>query len=114
VRTLPLATLLAPVTDGRAVARAAERLDDAGELAESVAEDVAAAVHLDDSTAVGTIGSVADRILSLADDHDVDVIAVGTHDRSWLSRLVRPSVSAAVEDRSCRPVLVVRDQRPID
>ncbi|MET0663747.1 MAG: universal stress protein [Ilumatobacteraceae bacterium] len=49
-----------------------------------------------------------DAILHAADEFDVDVIAVGDHDRGWFSRLMSPSVRAAVTDRAHVPVLVIR------
>ena len=42
------------------------------------------------------------------DEFEVDVIAVGDHDRGWFSRLMSPSVTTAVTERAHVPVLVIR------
>ncbi len=51
--------------------------------------------------------SVADGILSAADRVGADMIVMGTHGRSGLSRLVLGSVAEAVLRRAVVPVLVV-------
>jgi nucleotide-binding universal stress UspA family protein len=72
------------------------------------AERVADQSGLPNAEAIGDVGDPADAILRAAHEHDVDVIVVGSHDRGWLSRLWRPSVSDAVVKHTERPVLVVR------
>ena len=52
-------------------------------------------------------GHPAREILELADSRDADLIVVGARERSLLERLLEPSVSAAVERRSHRDVLIV-------
>ena len=52
-------------------------------------------------------GNPADRICEAAEEHDADVIVVGGHDKSLLTRLFDPSVSSAVVRGTHRPVLVV-------
>lgn len=52
-------------------------------------------------------GDPAAAILSAAAEHDVDVIAIGSHSRNWFERLFTPSVSRQLVDRAQRPVLVV-------
>jgi len=46
-------------------------------------------------------------ICQAAEDHDVDVIVVGSHDKSAWRRLVDPSVATGVVRQTYRPVLVV-------
>jgi nucleotide-binding universal stress UspA family protein len=46
-------------------------------------------------------------LCKVADRHDVDVIVVGSHDKTGLRRLFDPSVADGVVHRSPRPVLVV-------
>jgi nucleotide-binding universal stress UspA family protein len=50
----------------------------------------------------------ADAILRCADDLSVDLIAMTSHGRTGLGRLVFGSVAGAVLHRSARPMLVVR------
>ncbi|GJM37966.1 MAG: hypothetical protein DHS20C19_13330 [Acidimicrobiales bacterium] len=73
------------------------------------ARDIAAQVAaVTDGTARIAAGDPATRIIEVAEEIDADLIVVGTGDRSWLSRLLNPSVSAGVlRDATC-PVLVVR------
>jgi nucleotide-binding universal stress UspA family protein len=78
-------------------------VDDAAYTAESVATE--AGVF---ATSIGDVGDPSEAILRAADSHDADVIVVGSHDRGWFSRLVRPSVSSDVVRHAHVPVLVVR------
>lgn len=54
----------------------------------------------------------AQAICEAAEEHDVDVIVVGSHDRGILKRLLNPSVSHAVLEGTYRPVLVVNERPP--
>lgn len=67
----------------------------------------------DDVIPLGEIGDPTQMILTAAERHGVDVVAIGTHDRGWWASLVRPSVSEHVLDTSTVPVLLVRE-RPND
>jgi nucleotide-binding universal stress UspA family protein len=53
-------------------------------------------------------GPAADAILRLADEVNADLIAMTTHGRTGLRRLVFGSVAGEVVHRSTRPLLVVR------
>jgi nucleotide-binding universal stress UspA family protein len=55
-------------------------------------------------------GDPASRICHAADDHDVDVIVVGAHQKGLWRRLVDPSVSTEVVHEATRPVLVVPER----
>lgn len=59
-------------------------------------------------------GNAVVEICSAADDHDVDVIVVGSHDKSALRQLFDPSVAAGVVRTTYRPVLVVSGAPPAD
>lgn len=61
-----------------------------------------------DATVVSAIGAPDEAILRAAELHEVDVIVAGTHDRSWWSKLLQPSVSAGVLADSTVPVLLVK------
>lgn len=56
---------------------------------------------------------VDDAILAAAERFDVDVIAVGSHGRSGVPRVLLGSVAEQVARRSPRPVLIIRN-RPRD
>jgi nucleotide-binding universal stress UspA family protein len=53
-------------------------------------------------------GDPASAIVHLADEEDVDLIVMGTHGRTGLSRLLMGSVSEAVVRRANCPVLTVK------
>jgi nucleotide-binding universal stress UspA family protein len=89
-------------------AGATEGVESPDAAAAVAAEQIADQSRLPNAAAIGDVGDPADAILRAADEHDVDVIVVGSHDRGWLSRLWRPSVSVAVVKHTERPVLVVR------
>ena len=64
-------------------------------------------------TVVATGNPVA-LICAAAEEHDVDVIVVGSHDKTALRRLFDPSVAAGVVRDTYRPVLVVSGAPPAD
>lgn len=53
------------------------------------------------------VGDVAETIVELAQQHDADLIVVGTRELNVLERLFGQSVSDAVAHRSHRDVLIV-------
>jgi nucleotide-binding universal stress UspA family protein len=53
------------------------------------------------------VGDPVECICAAAEEHDVDVVVVGAHDKGFLARLLEPSVSAGVVRGTSRPVLVV-------
>jgi nucleotide-binding universal stress UspA family protein len=57
------------------------------------------------------VGGPIERICAAAEDHDVDVIVVGAHDKGFLRRMIDPSVSEGVLAHTTRPVLVVHQPR---
>lgn len=80
---------------------------DGEELAEATAQEVAEQSGLPDAEAVGEQGDPATAVLRAAEEHAVDVIVVGTEDRGWFDRLIRPSVSKEIVKHAQVPVLVV-------
>ena len=55
-------------------------------------------------------GSVVATIIEVADDKQVDLIAIASHGRTGLARLFYGSVAAGVLQRVDRPLLVIRAQ----
>ena len=53
-------------------------------------------------------GEPASGIVDFAQSHDIDLIAMSTHGRSGLSRLISGSVAEQVIREAGRPVLVIR------
>jgi nucleotide-binding universal stress UspA family protein len=84
---------------GRAEDRAEDLLADARE----VTRDHGGAV-----TTETVYGKPAREIVDYADDHEVDVIILGSHGRSGVSRVLLGSVAQAVVQRASVPVTVVR------
>ncbi len=88
---------------GEAIARKStewrEKLED---IAKTELPGTAATIHVEWSH------HTAKAIIELANELDVDVIALGTHGRSGLSHLLAGSVAEEVIRDSGRPVLVVR------
>jgi nucleotide-binding universal stress UspA family protein len=90
-----------------------EQRGDANDEAAVAAQAAAATVRQAglDAEAIGEIGNPAFTIPAVAEEHDVDVIVVGTHDRSWWSRLFEPSVAEGVMHQTTIPVLTVHTDR---
>ena len=77
------------------------------DLAERQADEVKVAAHLPQADAVGEVGDPADAIIRAAHNGGADVVVVGSHDRSWFTRLFSRSVTNDVVRESPVPVLVV-------
>lgn len=72
----------------------------------------AARAGIEDADVLADVGDPVACICAAAEDHDVDVVVVGSHDRGVLSRLLDPSVAAGVVRGTYRPVLVVSGTAP--
>lgn len=81
---------------------------DAATRAEHVAAEVADEAHLPSAESIGDTGDPAHAIINAAHEHGVDVIVVGAHQRSWLSRLFSGSVTSDIVREADIPVLVVK------
>ena len=104
-------TSVAPLLVGAAAARGLSGLDPA-DPPETHREQLAHAAKVLREQGVSVEGELeggdaAGEIVELADAREADLIVVGTRERSLLERLLEPSVSAAVERRAHRDVLVV-------
>ena len=85
------------------------------QLAEPSEADVAATAAragIGDAEVLTDVGDPVACICAAAEDHDVDVVVVGSHDRGVLSRLLGPSVASGVVRGTYRPVLVVSGTPP--
>jgi nucleotide-binding universal stress UspA family protein len=71
-----------------------------------VAREVASEAALPNAQVVGEVGDPAMAIIAAARHHQADVIVIGSHDRSWFSKLLSPSVTGAVMRESDIPVLI--------
>jgi nucleotide-binding universal stress UspA family protein len=78
------------------------------DAAMQVALDVATEADLPNPQVVGEVGDPAAAILQAARHHQSDVIVVGSHERSWVSRLFVPSVTGSIVRDADVPVLIVR------
>lgn len=83
-----------------------DRLTEEGERAIEAVE--AAVGERDDVTTAVVKGEPSETILEYADDHDVDVITMGTHGRTGLNRYIAGSVTERVVRLADVPVLTVR------
>jgi nucleotide-binding universal stress UspA family protein len=82
------------------------------ESSESDLMALAEELGVDDAEPIVGSGDPVTAICSAADAHDVDVIVVGSHDKSALRRIFDPSVAAGVVRDTHRPVLVVSGVPP--
>ena len=93
-----------PTTDAEAAAADHAPIDSAIQ----VAQDIANEAHLPHPQVVGEVGDPATAILNAAHHHEADVIVIGSHERSWFSKLLVPSVAGAVMREADIPVLIAR------
>lgn len=89
---------------------APEGLDDDERALTAQADAEAAGVP--DPEVIVRSGDPVRQICAAAEEHAVDVIVVGSHDRTALRRLFDPSVAAAVVRDTYVPVLVVSGNPP--
>jgi len=64
-----------------------------------------------ETTPFASVGGVADRILSLAENENVSLIAMGSHGKGWLDEATVGSVASDVARMGQRPVLIVRSKK---
>jgi nucleotide-binding universal stress UspA family protein len=99
--------------DGRPRDPAPPPSEDTEQLANVVRHLAEHGVH---ARYVAAEGAPATTITSVAEEHDADLIVVGTRDAGLFERLHRPSVSRSVSHRTDRDVLIVHpdDRGPTD
>lgn len=76
-------------------------------LEDHAVADRAEAAGLEGATVLTDQGDPVERILAVAETHEVDVIVVGTHQKGWWGRLLDRSISDGVLHGTDRPVLIV-------
>lgn len=96
-------TLMHVVTKGETK----EDIDNSIENAKYRLEAIKNVDNLNIGTCIRT-GDPAEEICSVAEDEDVSVIAMPSHNRNWLDELLVGSVTLDVIKRTKRPVLVMR------
>jgi nucleotide-binding universal stress UspA family protein len=69
--------------------------------------DVMAEADLQPDETLMEVGAPVERICAAAEDFDVDVIVVGTHDKGFFRRMIDPLVSEGVLTHTTRPVIIV-------
>lgn len=95
------------LTQSFPVATLVDDIQSASVEAENVAGQAVARAAFSHVETVGEVGDPASGILATAEERDVSMIVLGTHNRGWLSRLFRPSVADAVLQQTQRAVLVM-------
>ena len=87
-------------------------LRDRSEL-EAEATALSASESLPPGTEIdATVGSPGPALVAMAENDDIDLIVIGSHERGFWDRLFHPSVGRYLVDHAPCPVLVVRgDQR---
>jgi nucleotide-binding universal stress UspA family protein len=102
-------TSVAPVMHG--AARSAGAIDPTDDPQRHVEELAHARAYLEESgvTAdyVPAVGDPVQTISMVADEHDADLIVMGTREPGLIDRVLRQSVSQSVSRRSHRDVLIV-------
>ncbi|WP_225336551.1 universal stress protein [Halomicrobium urmianum] len=84
--------------------------DRAESILTPIAERATAAGLAVSTEVVETADPVHSTVLDYADDHDVDLIVMGTHGRSGLDRIILGSVAERTLRTARTPVLVVPDE----
>ena len=86
-----------------------DRAPEPEELAQRVLEQARAALTRRSVEAeyVAEIGAPAERLLEIADEHDADLIVVGTREHGFIERLLARPVDEEIARKAVRDVLLV-------
>ena len=84
-----------------------ELLVEAEREAEKKSERTVLDSGLQEAKPIIAVGDPVVAIQRAADERNVDLIIVGSHDKSLLQRIISPSVSRELAHHPTRPVLVV-------
>ncbi|KZN22835.1 hypothetical protein A4G99_17160 [Haladaptatus sp. R4] len=90
--------------------------DEFKEMGEDIVEGVVKQAESEGVEAEGTVisGSSAEQIVKYADEHDIDLIVMGTHGRTGIGRVISGSVTEHVVRSATVPVLVIHIEDPAD
>ena len=102
----PVAHLMPGAAGAAMIAQLVDDLDMAADDAERVARSAVTDSEIGDVETIGEAGDPVTGILVAAAEHHASIIVVGAHDRGWLSRLLRPSVTDSLLHQSSYPILV--------
>lgn len=91
--------------------KAFERSQEAANEIIAAATEIAAEYDVEITTAI-EVGTVAETIITYAEDHDVDHIVLGSHGRRGFRRFLLGSVAQRVVRRSPGSVTVIRERTP--
>ena len=86
--------------------------EDVGRQAREVAEEgvrLARRVGFDAEPLVEQGDPVWQRIVESAEEHDADILVMGSHGRTGISRLLLGSVAGAAASHTARPVLIAHN-----
>lgn len=101
-------------TAGMSLSRAKEALDEHENEAKSFLEKLKDdAVKKEVKVSISTINdpSASNGIIRFADDHDIDLIIIGSHGRSGLKKAVLGSVASGVIKSVNCPVMIVKEPK---
>ena len=92
---------------GEGFARSVEEGREAAEALLGEASDIAEDHGVDIETKIAR-GQIERTVLDFVDEHDIDLVIVGSHGRTGLTRVTLGSVAEKIVRRSPVPVLVAR------
>ena len=101
-----------PTTEGAFINLSDQELDQAKKQAETHLAGIQGEFrekHIESQTHV-TYGPVVDKIIGMAPQEGVDLIALASHGRSGLSRVFYGSIAAGLLQRVDRPLLIIRSR----
>jgi nucleotide-binding universal stress UspA family protein len=104
-----------PMAFGSELAGAPATFDNERAIEEGQRRMTATLALLDRGDVIGQVlvGRPAEKIVEYADDHDVDLIVMGTHGRRALAHLIMGSVAERVVRTATCPVFTIRDSATI-
>ncbi|MEA3216123.1 MAG: hypothetical protein QOJ19_2279 [Acidimicrobiia bacterium] len=97
-----------PFPEAPAGVASPEAVEEAQHEAVKTARETVQEAGLADAVPLSAVGDVVGEICGAAEEHDVDLIVVGSHDKGAFRRLMTGSVSTTLVHEAPRPVLVVR------
>jgi nucleotide-binding universal stress UspA family protein len=97
-----------PFPEAPAGVASPELVEEARQQAVLTAQETVLDAGLERAVPLAAVGEVVSEISRAAEEHDVALIVVGSHDKGAFRRLITGSVSTTLVHEAPRPVLVVR------